>query len=368
MLYHITTAEAWAEHTGDYRPPSLESEGFIHLSFAQQRRLTQQRYYTEREGLILLRIDPAALPEPPRIENGFPHLYSSLPRAAVIDASPLAAYRDLSVALLSRVYPERDNRLEQDLATIRADLVVLPELPLNPWSPATQTAREDDVDDWRSSCLSRAAAGAGKAVLGGVIEATLSDTPRRPPQGGALAGRRNTAYLWGPDGKSCLRYEKMHLPHEPGFWETHHYQPGVEAPRVSDQLGFPLGVQLCSDTNRPFGSLALQAQGAAAIIIPRATEKATFGRWRRIFQALAQITACYVLSVNRPHPEAGVPLGGPSIVVRPDGEVLVESDDPVVHLTLEHSKVVAARGGYPGYLDFPLEVYASAWGELLTRG
>ncbi len=38
LLFHITEAAAWraAEAVGDYRVPSLDSEGFIHLSTAAQ--------------------------------------------------------------------------------------------------------------------------------------------------------------------------------------------------------------------------------------------------------------------------------------------------------------------------------------------
>ena len=59
-------------------------------------------------------------------------------------------------------------------------------------------------------------------------------------------------------------------------------------------------MQVCSDTNRPQGTHLLAAQGAAAVLIPRATEEATYQRWKVVFRANALTNSCYVLSVNRP--------------------------------------------------------------------
>lgn len=349
MFYHITTSESWLGACAgeQYIPPAFAQEGFIHFSYMHQRRLTQQRYYRYCENLILLTIDPARLQGRLLIENGFPHYYSPLEKNAVVSVESLPTYRDLRVALIPEVFSKDAAGLADVLAKAEADLVVLPELPLNPWFPASPERREEDVAQGRAELMAGAARAAGKALLGGVIE----ETP---------GGRRNTAYLWDASGQPGLRYEKLHLPQEPGFWEANHYGPGHQPPQVYDGLGFPLGIQLCSDSQRPFGSFFLRQQGAGAILIPRATEAASYARWRRVFQALAQTTACYVLSVTRPAPELGVGLGGPSVAFGPDGELIEETEGPLV-VNLEHAKVVAARAGYPGYLDVPADVYARGW-------
>jgi predicted amidohydrolase len=133
--------------------------------------------------------------------------------------------------------------------------------------------------------------------------------------------------------------------------------------RVIMDLGFPFGIQICSDINRPVGSHLLGAQGALAILNPRATEAATFERWKLVFRANALTSCAYVLSVNRPSPEQGVPLGGPSTAVDPNGEVLVETTDPLAVVRLEASAVETARRRYPGYLAVNAGMYASAWSE-----
>jgi predicted amidohydrolase len=162
-------------------------------------------------------------------------------------------------------------------------------------------------------------------------------------------------------------YEKLHLPDEPGFWEPAHYDPGSEAPRRIDAFGLPLGVQVCSDTNRPQGTQLLAAQGAAAVLIPRSTEEKTYQRWKVVFRANALTNACYVLSVNRPAPEQGVLIGGPSVAVDPAANVMVETTDTLALVTLDAETVRRARVAYPGYLPTRASLYADAWREIATQ-
>ena len=74
-----------------------------------------------------------------------------------------------------------------------------------------------------------------------------------------------------------------------------------------------------------------------------------------------------MLSVNRPGPERGVALGGPSIAVAPDGEVLVRSEDELTVVELETGRVQRSRERYPGYLATPASLYARGWHEADTR-
>lgn len=339
-MFHIAQQSEWqaSQASGEYRPASLAAEGFIHFSYAHQWRLTLQRYYQRQAGLVLLHIDEAALPAGLKVENGFPHLYAPLPCSAVTRVENLTPLRDLTVALHRGIRPSA-----QELRAAEADLVVLPELPWHRWCPAQPERDPQDEDLGRADEQAQAARASGKWLLGG-----------------SLLGRRNTALLYNPEGELKLRYEKVHLPQEPGFWEANHYDPGQQGPRVCDALGFPLGVQLCSDIQRPFGSMFLRAQGAAAILLPRATERGTYQNWRLVMQAMARVSGCYLLSVNRPDLDEP-PIGGPSVVIGPDGEVLAESTDPWLTWTLKHDEIVKARAEYPGYLAVPHELYAREW-------
>jgi predicted amidohydrolase len=270
----------------------------------------------------------------------------------------------LTVALVSEVFwqPDGFGRLGQRLDQCvqrGADLAVLPELALNPWRPATKNAVDDDaepMDGPRATALATAARDAGIGLVGGIIHRD------------AATGRRTSRVLvFDRSGELTATYEKLHLPEEPGFWETSHYEPGTAAPARIDAFGLPVGVQVCSDTNRPEGSHLLGAQGAEAILIPRATEERTYQRWKIVFRANALTSCSYVLSVNRPDPEEGVLIGGPSIAVDPNGTVLVETTDQVAIVTLDARVVRTARTAYPGYLPIRARLYADAWGEIAGR-
>jgi N-carbamoylputrescine amidase len=276
------------------------------------------------------------------------------------DTPPTRADGKLTVALISEVFWEaygtaRLADLLREAADRGADLAVLPELPLNPWSPATKVASVDDaepMDGPRATAQAHAAREAGIGLIGGIIHR-------------AEDGRRTSrALVFDRSGALVATYDKLHLPEEEGFWETSHYEPGSQAPRRIDAFGVPIGVQLCSDNNRPEGTHLLGAQGVAVMINPRATEERTYQRWKTVWRANALTSCCYVLSVNRPHPERGVLIGGPSVAIDPRGGVLVETTDPVAIVTIDRAVVEQARRTYPGYLPVRARLYADAWAEI----
>jgi uncharacterized protein (DUF952 family) len=108
-IFHIATADAWADASAtgsDYRPESLNTEGFVHCSLAGQVAGTLAGWFAGRDDLVLLEIDPAPLGDALVIEAGslgeterFPHVYGAIPLAAVVATTPLA----LDAAGLHRV-------------------------------------------------------------------------------------------------------------------------------------------------------------------------------------------------------------------------------------------------------------------------
>jgi uncharacterized protein (DUF952 family) len=98
-LLHITTRSALerAQTSGAYAPPSLETEGFIHLSEPHQVVAVANARYAGVADLVLLCIDPARLGAPLRYEIGdpgsderFPHLYGVLEVDAVVSVLEFA--------------------------------------------------------------------------------------------------------------------------------------------------------------------------------------------------------------------------------------------------------------------------------------
>jgi ribosomal-protein-serine acetyltransferase len=99
MIYHITSWVEWeaAQAAGQYRAPSLETQGFIHLSREGQVVPVADALYRGQQGLALLCVDPSRLRaelkyEPPdgtapAVDDQtslFPHLYGPLNLDAVL--------------------------------------------------------------------------------------------------------------------------------------------------------------------------------------------------------------------------------------------------------------------------------------------
>ncbi len=266
-----------------------------------------------------------------------------------------------TLAIITEVFPDPAawDLLPKNLEEAKglgAELAVLPEIPLNPWSPVSKVPRDDDAEDVdgpRQRALSKAAAETGVAVLGGAI---IND-----PDTGV---RHNTALLYDASGSCLARYKKVHLPSEEGFWETSHYEPGHEPPTVVSGLPMKLGFQICSDVNRTTGFQLLGAMGAEVVLVPRCTPPQTYERWKLVLRANAVTSGCYVISSNRPGPGPAGLIGGPSIAISPTSEVVLESSEGLSVVTLRRSVLEAARADYPGYLETYPELYARAWRAL----
>jgi glutathione S-transferase len=96
-LFHITTVEAWEQAqrdgavTDSTRDLTLDQEGFIHCSYADQVAATATRFYGDLPEIVLLRIDPTRLTAPVVEEDlagtgePFPHVYGPIDLAAIGD-------------------------------------------------------------------------------------------------------------------------------------------------------------------------------------------------------------------------------------------------------------------------------------------
>ncbi|MCH2136712.1 MAG: carbon-nitrogen hydrolase family protein [Phycisphaerales bacterium] len=262
-----------------------------------------------------------------------------------------------TIALLRDVFPTPDcepaltARLSQ-AAQLGADLVCLPEVPSLPWAPCSKTpdpTHAEPIGGPRCTMQANAARAAGIALVGGGICTDDAGT------------RFNTALCFDASGELQMTYRKVHIPDEEGFWEADHYEAGQDPPMPCVLAGMRVGVQICSDNNRPFGCQHLAAHGCEVILNPRATEAGTLDTWTTTWRANALTTGCWILSVNRPHPEGGTPIGGPSVAVSPRGEITLNSEDALTLVEIDLDAVAGARNDYPGYLARPTDIYAKAW-------
>ncbi len=93
LIYHIVLPEVWAAfYTGLYRHASLETEGFIHCSFADQLDGVIERYYAKEDEVVVLEIDSDRLmsrmiKEPSTNSEIYPHVYGPINRDAIVSVA-----------------------------------------------------------------------------------------------------------------------------------------------------------------------------------------------------------------------------------------------------------------------------------------
>lgn len=111
IIYKIVPATLWQDalNRGEFKGAAIDlTDGYIHLSTAEQASGTAARYFAGQEGLLLVAIDAEKLGdklvyEPSRGGDLFPHLYGPLTLDAVLWEKPLPLGADGG-----HVFPELD--------------------------------------------------------------------------------------------------------------------------------------------------------------------------------------------------------------------------------------------------------------------
>lgn len=97
MIYHVTDKESWdkAIQNDSYINPSLELEGFIHMSTKSQVAGVLERYFKNSKNLLLLHVDEQLLKAEiryelsPSLQEEFPHVYGAINLDAVVNVESL---------------------------------------------------------------------------------------------------------------------------------------------------------------------------------------------------------------------------------------------------------------------------------------
>ncbi len=91
IIYHIVLPEVWEKFKNEkfYEAESLQTEGFIHCSFAEQIETVLNRYYKDTEKVLLLEIETEKLTselinEPSTGGEIYPHIYGKINAGAIV--------------------------------------------------------------------------------------------------------------------------------------------------------------------------------------------------------------------------------------------------------------------------------------------
>lgn len=90
-LFHLVAPSDWPAE-GEYAPPSLASEGFVHFSRADQVAGSANLHYADATELVVVEIEADGLPV--RVENGFPHVYAPIPVDRAVAVHPIGRDAD----------------------------------------------------------------------------------------------------------------------------------------------------------------------------------------------------------------------------------------------------------------------------------
>jgi uncharacterized protein (DUF952 family) len=91
LIYHVTLPANWAKYQDrpSYQTESLQTDGFIHCSYAGQLPGVLKRYFSKVDRVIVLAIDTEKLRSKLLAETStggetFPHIYGRLNHDAVV--------------------------------------------------------------------------------------------------------------------------------------------------------------------------------------------------------------------------------------------------------------------------------------------
>ena len=101
LIYHITDQGSLdkAKLEGEFKEPSLNTEGFIHFSTREQVTSTARRHYSGRKDLVVFEIDEADVSAHLKYEQAihggsYPHVYAAIPMRIIQHIFPLPANPD----------------------------------------------------------------------------------------------------------------------------------------------------------------------------------------------------------------------------------------------------------------------------------
>lgn len=90
LIYHVVSPETWERFKDKefYEAESLQTEGFIHCSFADQVEAVLRRYYKGAEKVLILTVDSEKLKSKLVAESStnseiYPHIYGEINREAI---------------------------------------------------------------------------------------------------------------------------------------------------------------------------------------------------------------------------------------------------------------------------------------------
>ena len=257
-----------------------------------------------------------------------------------------------------------------EAAASNADLVVLPELHLDPYFCQNEDYCHFDLAQPIPGPTTKILSELAKK-LGIVIVSTIFEKR-------AAGLYHNTAVVFDKDGSLAGKYRKMHIPDDPGFYEKYYFTPGdIGFKPIETSVG-KLGVLICWDQWFPEGARLMALAGAEMLIYPTAIgwdpedaddeQQRQLNAWITIQRSHAVANGIPVIACNRigfekaPDSDAGINFWGNSFIAGPQGEILAGangSDSILLTCTIDKTRTERVRQIWPYLRDRRIDEYGN---------
>ncbi len=173
----------------------------------------------------------------------------------------------------------------------------------------------------------------------------------------------NTALVFDEAGARLAKYRKMHIPHDPYYWEQYYFTPG-DLGYVSTTVTpakAKIAPLICYDQWFPEPARALALSGVEVIFYPTAIgwfeemrkgEPFTAQRWEDVMRAQASMNGIFVAATNRVGTEDVLEFWGGSFIADPYGQVIARassSKEEVLVADIDLDLVFKSQDGW-GFL------------------
>lgn len=168
----------------------------------------------------------------------------------------------------------------------------------------------------------------------------------------------NTAAVIGKNGKLLGQYNKIHIPHDPGFYEKEYFEEGRGGYTIFRVGDVKFAVLICYDQWYPEAARMARMGGAQIIFYPTAIgniidceEGDWHDAWETVQRGHAISNSVYVAAVNRVGREGKIEFWGQSFISDPFGRVLkrasaVREETVVMKLDLELNDFYSEGWGF----------------------
>lgn len=209
-----------------------------------------------------------------------------------------------------------------------AHIIALPELFTSPYFPQEEKADAskyaEAIPGDASAALSKAAKDNDVVVVGG----SIFEKDRK--------SFYNTSLVFDQNGKALGKYRKMHIPHDPKFYEQSYFRPGDLGYRVFDTKYGRIATLICYDQWFPEAARIVSLMGAEIIFYPTSiglvygteqSEGSWQDAWTTVQRGHAIANGVAVAAINRVGREGGMQFWGGSFISSQFGTLLARGGD-----------------------------------------